>query len=283
MAHFHIVHIFPDARLHIMNGYNDVIRTLIWGLRCHGHEVTYAVNHQESKARNIVFGANWLDTAVLQCWPPGTIIYNLEQIDTMLGIEDFSEIYQMISERFVIWDYSLKNIEVWRSLNDAGQFFHIPIAYSPILRYVDRDVKQDIDVLIYGNTSGKRLDIFDRCCKMHLNSVFAFGFYGDARDALIARSKMVLNIHQDNATIFSIVRVGYLMANSKAIISDLPSNGEIEADIAHAILMATFPVFDNFAYQLARDDQLRLRYEEAAFEAMAQRDIRSILAPIVGM
>ena len=60
MADFHVLHWIPDPRLHIFNGYNEVIETVIWGLRALGHDVTYAVNQLRGGAVPIVFGAQQL-------------------------------------------------------------------------------------------------------------------------------------------------------------------------------------------------------------------------------
>ena len=48
------------------------------------------------------------------------------------------------------------------------------------------------------------------------NVIPVFGLYGPPRDALIARSKIILNMHLYDAKVFEIVRVSYLLANLHA-------------------------------------------------------------------
>jgi len=281
MASFNIIHIFPDNRLHILNGYNDVIKTLIWGLRCYGHDVTYNVNHFCPGVRNIVFGANWLGPRAIGNWTPDTIIYNLEQIDTIVSLKRFKVNFKNLARRFEIWDYSQRNIGEWKKINPGVRVHFVPIGYAPGITFERPGVKQDIDVLFYGDASDKRLSVFKSMCKVNLTSMYVFGLYADARDDLIARSKIVLNIHQDNASIFSIVRVSYLLANRKVVMTDLPPGLEIEPDIAGAVVVAPVNLLDNFCWQLAQNDALRHQLEETAFKVMAARDIRTILAHVL--
>ena len=44
--------------------------------------------------------------------------------------------------------------------------------------------------------------------------------YGADRDALLARSKIVINMHQHDAQVFEIVRVSYLLANRRTVVSE---------------------------------------------------------------
>ena len=80
MAHFHLMHRIPDPRMHGLNGYKEVIETITWGLEQLGHRATYAVNEGAPGATNIVFGAQVMPVAALAELPPGTIIYNFEQL-----------------------------------------------------------------------------------------------------------------------------------------------------------------------------------------------------------
>ena len=52
-----------------------------------------------------------------------------------------------------------------------------------------------------------------------------FGVYGVERDAWIGRSQIVLNLHQASNYPFESVRVGYLLANRRCVLSeDSPSS-----------------------------------------------------------
>ena len=55
-----------------------------------------------------------------------------------------------------------------------------------------------------------------------------FNAYGGKRDALIARAKVVLNIHYYAAQVFEIVRVSYLLANSKAVVTEIGPDTDLD-------------------------------------------------------
>ena len=278
MAQFHITHVIPHDKLHILNGYNDVIRTIFWGLRGIGHDVTYAVNQCRADARNIIFGANMAHQSLVDGWPDNTILYNLEQVAPFLEVPQARAALLRLSNRFEIWDYSQANIQHWRQLNPHCSAKYVPIGFAPILENINPSDGQDIDVLIYGGPSKNRLDVFTEICLHGMTALYCFGLYGDARGELIARSKLVLNISHGHAEIFSIVRVSYLLANHKAVISDLNEGMFIEPDLQGALHFASLEEFPSACLHYLRDDDARRHLEEAAYAAMTKRDIRPILA-----
>ena len=124
----------------------------------------------------------------------------------------------------MIWDYSKANLDPWKMLG-ATSVKIVPIAYAPILTRILKPAEQDIDVLLYGISGGKRLEAFQILSQAGLKVMFFSGLYGDARDQLIARSKIILNVNLYNfAQIFEIVRVSYLLANKKAVVSVIDQN-----------------------------------------------------------
>ena len=79
MARFHIVHMLLEDRPGF-EGYQEVINTILWGLRQMGHEATYGVNEICPTATNIILGANAASEQQLISAPKDTICYNLEQL-----------------------------------------------------------------------------------------------------------------------------------------------------------------------------------------------------------
>ncbi len=64
--------------------------------------------------------------------------------------------------------------------------------------------------------------------------------HGRARDELISRAKVVLNVHFYPTAIFEIVRVSYLLANRKAVVGECGPSTEIDTDIREAIAPANY-------------------------------------------
>ena len=53
----------------------------------------------------------------------------------------------------------------------------------------------------------------------------AYGVYGAERDRLIARSRLVLNVHYFPTHIFEMIRVSYLLANRTAVVAGAIRSG----------------------------------------------------------
>jgi hypothetical protein len=280
MAKFNLLHCIPHPRMHGLNGYKDVIDSVEWGLTQMGHKVTYRLNSYDESAINIVFGAQVLPLAFLQQLPSNSIVYNFEQLRGRDPNAIRPEVHYC-AQHFQIWDYSETNLETWRLLGAAAGAVtpkHVPVAYAPVLARINKPATQDIDVLIYGMGGDKRADAFNRISRTGISTLFACGLYGAARDELIARSKIVLNINLNSVSqIFEIVRVSYLFANKKAIVATLDDNTFVEDNIRAAIKFTTAENIARDCLTLSQDDAERARLEQAGYAQFTARDIVAVL------
>ena len=279
MSHYHLAHCIPTQRMHGLNGYKEVIETVTWGLEQLGHQVTYEVNKFVTSSTNIIFGAQVVPIAGLKQLPKKTIIYNFEQ---MRGLQ-VDQIREQLSycartEDFEVWDYSHVNLATWQALG-RYKVKIVPVGYAPILSRIHKASHQDIDVLIYGLTSERRLQLFDALSRLGLTTVFVSGLYGSARDNLISRAKIVLNINMyTTSRIFEVVRVSYLLANKKAVVADLDTNTSIDDDIRAAVYCATsWQGLPGACLKLVESEAERFKLEEFGFSVICRRNIESIL------
>jgi len=274
MAKFNLMHCLPDPKLHGLYGYLEVIESVDWGLKQLGHSVTYKINDVDSAAINIIFGAQVLPIDQLKALPENSIIYNFEQ---MRGIQEIRPEILFFAERFQVWEYSSANLERWTELG-FNSVKVVPVGYAPSLTRIPKFNIQDIDVLIYGLPGNKRLDAFYRLSQTGLTTLFACGLYGEARDTLIARSKIVLNVNlYDQSQIFEVVRVSYLLANKKAVVATLDANTFVESDFADSVKFTTIEKIADDCFDLLKSDSDRLRLETAGYESFVKRDVRKIL------
>ena len=280
MSPYNLVHcIIPDPRAHGLKGYKEVIETVRWGLEQLGHYVTYAVNEVAIDATNIVFGAQVMPVAALRQLPDNTIIYNFEQLRGLEFAAIREELkYLAAEERFRIWEYSQANLASWHLLG-RRQVKIVPVGYAPLLTRIPKPPQQDIDVLIYGLTGERRLQVFHSLSHFGLSIIFACGFYGSIRDDLISRSKIVLNINlYQMARIFEIVRVSYLLANRKAVVSDLDTDTSVEDDVRAGVkFVSSAQELVDACVKLVEDESERTKLEEAGYSSIRQRDIRGII------
>ena len=276
--HFHLIHIVPDPRLHGLHGYLEVMETVRWGLEGLGHRVTASVNAAASAAVNIVFGVQLLDEAGLRSLPPDTIAYNLEQI-TNVPPEQMLAGFSHAAKNLRVWDYSRQNLPVWQSMNPAHEPRLVKIGYAPILTRIPKRSQEAIDVLFYGLPSNSRLSVFRDLCLSGLRAVYACGLYGAPRDELISRAKLVLNLNlYTESRVFEVVRVSYLLSNSKAVVSDLHPDSDIDPDLRDALAFAPPDGIVETCARLIGDDAARHALEHRALETIRRRDIRQILA-----
>lgn len=276
MAKFHLMHCVPHPKMHGLNGYSEVIESVGWGLEQLGHAVSYSLNTASPTATNIIFGAQVIPTKLMPQLPRDTIIYNFEQLR---GVpEDWiNPQLHYCAEHFQIWEYSQYNQDTWKTLGATNPKV-VPVGYAPILTRIPKSDIQDIDILIYGLSGNKRLNVFHRLSQAGLKILFVSGLYGEARDALIARSKIILNVNlYDSTQIFEIVRVSYLLANKKAVVATLDPNTALEKDVIDSIKFTNLENIVENCVRLLENDDERLELEMAGYENFTKRDIKQIL------
>ena len=133
----------------------------------------------------------------------GDIIYNTEHPRSGW----WSAEYRDLMRSHETWDYA-----------PDGYGLHVPIGYMPQLTRIPKANPQDIDVLFYGSMNERRAKVIKDLRRGGLYVASPFGVYGKERDALIARSKVVLNMHYYEPGVFEAVRVSYLWANKKCVV-----------------------------------------------------------------
>lgn len=268
----------PGRAFHGLIAYREHAEAFVWGLQQLGHEATYSMNGTRPDAINLVMGVQMLAIEQLAALPPRTVIYNLEQM-ARRDLATAKPVIREVARRFPIWDFSEFNLDAWRTLGVADPQY-VKIGWAPVLERIARPAQQDIEVLIYGLPGAERLALFQSLCEAGLKSVFVCGLYGAERDALIARSKIVVNAsYYTQSRIFEISRVSYLLGNAKAVVSLEHPDTLIEADMREAVFFAPQERIVQACLALAEDDARRAGLEERGRRAMRARDMREILRP----
>ena len=275
MSKFHLMHCVPPG-FQGPKGYLEVIESVQWALEQLNHEVTYSLNGFHPASTNIIFGAHMLPSEVLKQLPPDTIVYNCEQ-GRGLDMREVRPEAKYIAENFRIWDYSSGNLELWKLLGNERPKL-VPVGYAPVLSRIPKPLVQDIDIFIYGSAGDKRLNAFEQLSREGYQVLFASGLFGKARDDLIARSKIVLNINfVDRSRIFEVVRVSYLLANRKAVVAVLDPDTVIEPDLLACVRSTTADNLVAVCEELLSNDGYRNQLEELGYEGFAKRDLKQII------
>ncbi|MDA8335228.1 MAG: hypothetical protein M0Z41_09600 [Peptococcaceae bacterium] len=275
---FQVVLISPPGYVHSA-ALAEIIETLVYGLRGLGLRVTREKNRIVPGPRAVVLGAHLLPPARMELVPAETIVYNLEQVDPESPV--WTPAYYNLVNRLEVWDYSRRNIERLAAMEVAGLIRHVPIGYVPELTRIAPG-PEDIDVLFYGSLNERRVRVIRELESLGLNVQAVFGVYGEKRDALIARSKVVLNLHYYDSSVFEVVRISYLLANSKAVVSEYHPGTEIDEDLLDAVRLAPYGELARAVLDLVGDERERRELAARGFERMRARDevwiLKSVLA-----
>ena len=183
-----------------------------------GHSAQIQTNRIDADGIPILFGAHHINPSSIERLPSNSVVFNLEQLAP--GYPWFSRQYLQTLSRFRVWDYSAKNIDYLCRSGISTAALHVPFGYSTCLTRITPAASEDVDVLFFGIQVERRLRILRECQKRGLNVVALNNVWGVQRDAWIARSKVVLNIHQTDNGQFETVRVLFLLANGKAVVSE---------------------------------------------------------------
>lgn len=263
----------PPGYIH-SSAFREIAESIYFAAQRLGYTVRLTENSCISDAVNILFGIHLLDPKVVDSLPKNSIIYNLEQIDA--NNEWLQNSFRFIS-RFTTWDYSQRNIERSQQLGLNAKILWVPIGFVPELARIPAVPTQDIDVLFYGSINPRRQFILDALKQAGINVVAAFNSYGKSRDELIARAKLVINIHYYQTNIFELVRVSYLLANSKAVVAEVNEDTEIDPELRPGIATTTYDNLVNTCLGLLADDQARKALASRGFASFSQRDFRKFL------
>jgi hypothetical protein len=262
----------PDTPHHQASA--EVVETLFHGLAALGHPTT--VRHRDYGDGTNVLLSTAFARESLPPAPARTVVFNLEQFDERNPWN--SEAMRTMLRQHVVWDYSAKNLARMRAKGFAPIGMHVPIGYVPQLTRIESAPQQDIDVLFYGSMNERRDTVLRALGRRGLKVIHAFNAYGEKRDALIARAKVVLNVHYYPAKVFEIVRVSYLLANRKAVVSELDDETDLEPDLRDAVAGVRYDDLADTVEAHVRDDACRHALEQRGFDAFSARPQTTFLA-----
>jgi 2-polyprenyl-3-methyl-5-hydroxy-6-metoxy-1,4-benzoquinol methylase len=223
----------PPGYIHSA-AFGEVAETLRAAAVALGHDAVLTSDSNLPGFRTIVLGTNLL-LEHPQPLAQNAILYNLEQVQPGPW---FNERVLTLFRQYELWDYSASNAVEFVRLGLPRPLV-VPIGWETSLRRIERRA-EDIDVLFYGCINERRQRVLDSLTKRGINVKTLFGVYGRARDEVIARAKIVLNVHFYEAKVFEIVRTSYLLGNGRLVLSERGANREEEAPFDAGIAFADY-------------------------------------------
>jgi glycosyltransferase involved in cell wall biosynthesis len=254
-------------------GLRDIAQCVSDGFSALGYSSGVVENQLSDNKLNFIIGWHLLGERV-KSLPTNSIIYNLEQLNNSSN-DILADILVYLSNHLDIWDYNNKNIDflLKKGIKRIPRMMRVGTSRS--MHRIAKAESQDIDVLFYGSLNERRKKVLDKLTEMGLNVIKLWDVYGEKRDSYIARSKVVLNMHFYETNIFEIVRVSYLMANSKAVVAECSDTTEIDAALLGGIKAVKYDNLAQACYELVHNENARARLEENAkktIDAFRQED-----------
>jgi hypothetical protein len=275
---YNICSIEPQGYIH-SGAFTELIELVGYGLQDLGHSVTVSSNGLQANARNILIGVHLLDISVLPSVPKDSIIINTEQFTGTT--ENWRASIFTWASNFETWDYSKKNIDILKEKN-VSNIKLLRIGYHKNLQRIPKSQPQDIDVLFYGGINARRQHVFNELQAQGYHVVAKFGIYGPERDDLIARSKLVLNLHYYESKIFEIVRVFYLMCNAKAVVGEVDEATHLDSAYLSGFQPSRYADMVATCKALLDDTARRLALEQNALATISQLPQHELMAPLLG-
>lgn len=281
--HFSIVKINPEDA-NPSHGFDDAIFPLYYALAALGFEVELRFNTVNPASRNIIFGSCIAPRRVSRMIPPGSIIFNLEQIGVE-GSKWVGEHYLAHLRSFTVWDYSPANIAALRAagVNDA---LHVPLGYVPEMTRLKPCAappgEKPVDALFYGLMTERRHQLVQRFLGAGIHTLVSQEAFGNLRDRLLARSRLVLNIHQFLPARLEVVRLGYVWANKRPVLSEKRSDTYVPDYLAGACAFAEYEDMPEAAAKLLADRASLDKQAENGFRAFSSRPMAESLRLVVG-
>jgi hypothetical protein len=259
----------PDPRTWVHSAtFSELAETIFHGLRHLGHQASIVSRPSEADGQIIALAAFFLSDTEMAQLPASAIVYNTEVVQQLR--RDPQSNYVDLLRGHDVWDYNRENAQrVSEFLSKPVRY--VPFGFVPDLARVVKGEIEDIDVLFYGELNARREAIIHGLEAAGLTVKHLYGVYGAERDSWIARSKVVLNMHYHQPGVFEIARVGYLLANSKAVVTECDPGEVVDPDLSSGMLVATYDGLVDACRSLVADDNRRHAIERAGFAAFQQR------------
>jgi Rps23 Pro-64 3,4-dihydroxylase Tpa1-like proline 4-hydroxylase/peroxiredoxin len=248
--------------------FEEVALALQSAFRELGYDVPIVRSHEEAKGRVIVLGAGVLHRHDIKL-PEDMIIYNFEQVHEQARFFLPGNPYINYLRRYPVWDYSQNNVAelARRGITNVTM---CGVGYMAELTRIPKNELQDIDVLFIGSMHQRRQKLIDELKERGLRVEVIQDMYGEQRDAMIARSKVILNVHLQPANVFEVVRVSYMLANRKCVVSEVGDDKQLEGPYEKALVFRPYEQLVEACLEYASSNEKRRKQEEAGFEMFSK-------------
>lgn len=255
--------------------FREIAETVHYGLEKLGLDSCITDGNFIEDRQHIILGAHLLISySKIPELPPGSILYNLEQLED--NRELWVSAYLSLMRRYTVWDYSHENRKYLHSLGINVEHI-LPISYYPGLESIKHQAEKDIDVLFIGSINPRREAMIAVMRAMGLEVVTLFGYYGSQRNVFISRAKILLNIHLYEAKILEMVRISFYLANKCCVISERSASLNVDKEWSKGVVFGSYNELPSLAVSLCKDNVKRRELASRGYTFIKRRKIEITL------
>ena len=220
------------AQTGVFRCFTELAHSLAESLRSLGYTVAETCGVSKHSGQVIALGTNMLAPYEMGLVPADAIIYQLEQFSHLVN----GPYFQLLRSH-TVWDFSPRNVAGLRQQGcPRVRLCRVGFSPSPVLPL---QKEKDIDVLFIGAKNARREVILNqlrvRGIKMHDS-----GAWGEERRELIARSKIVLNLHSFDHSVLEMVRLGPMLEQGAFIVSEPGADPEMDKPFETGMVIAPY-------------------------------------------
>jgi len=221
----------------------------------------------------IVFSGSWINLDVFSDMNK-VIYYNTEPVYLR------KELLTELNKAKYIWEFS--NINAKFLIDNNVKFTYVPFGYSPVYESLyQQNIKnvshtkgekesKAIDLFFYGSTSTRRQELLTRMDNLNEFKLVHGKYFDKERDELIAKSKIVLVIHNRSlleSHTDDLFRISYLIANKIFIIHEYTQDTKMDEELEKHIVMCKYDdMIDVCRLWLNKSDEERDKVCNEAYE-----------------
>lgn len=273
---FHVTIIRPEGNRFPLC-FMETARMIQNGLQDLGYDCTRRENRLEEDRINIVFGWHmWQKEHPREAIKKYRIIlYQGEQIAP--GGRQMPDWYfRSMNEAMAVWDYSMENVAMLDHHGIASQY--VPPSWHPSSQVIPyAGTEKDIDVLFCGVMNLRRefmLKLLGSVCKTQA----LVDVWGPERDEIIARAKLLINIHYYPAETLELLRISHLLASGVPVLSEESDSNPYEDGIEMVPYGKLLPSVIN----LLADDDRRSKLAQRGMEKFREITMVNVLEEAIG-
>lgn len=256
---------------------SEISEILAGGLNDLGHACRIQMFTLEPSCINIVLPAVLFPSDALDRVPPSTIFYNVEGLQHLTQANQ-SAMIEILKRGLPVWDFGRENFAWYEAAGFGGAPAYLPLGYSSAIDRLARLPWEErtIDVMFFGRLSQRRLDILARLMASSLSIGIFANLYGEGRDDLISRAKVIVDIPTVTPFVAENPRLTFCASNRKLCVSELPAY-PLDPRWSDAVAFVAFEEIVSTCEGLARNRDVALAREEQAYEAMRSMPMADLL------